>query len=79
MHACEGTCGHVCLCTRMYVHACTRACVREVEGVSYFNLHVLIFTLVDHPMTKPFSASLFHNIPVVCIYTLYSLFYICFT
>jgi len=27
MHACEGTCGHVRMCTRVYVHACTRACV----------------------------------------------------
>jgi len=62
------------------MHAHMLVCERQGGGGSvFFNLHVLIFTPVDHPMTKPFSASLFHNIPAVYIYSPYSLFYIYFT
>jgi hypothetical protein len=82
MHECEGLCahvGHVCMCTQ--ICACLHMCVceREVDGMSYFSLHVLIFTPVDCSLTKPFSASLFHNIPAVCIYSPFCLLYICYT
>jgi hypothetical protein len=73
------TCMHVHTCVCAWVHTCLCERKKEVEGVSYFNLHVLIFTPVDHPMTKPFSASVFRNIPAVCIHFPYSLFYIYFT
>lgn len=75
--------GYVQIC--VHVHVCMCICAhmlvweREVEEVSHFSLHLLIFTAVDHPMTKPFSASLFHNISAVYIYSPYSLFYIYFT
>jgi hypothetical protein len=72
-------CAHVSMCMRAHMLVREREREREVEGVSYFSLHLLMFTPVDHLMTKPFSASLFHNIPAVCIYSSYSLFYIYFT
>jgi len=81
MHACEGTCGHVlvhtCVCACMHTYLCERE--REVEGVLYFSLQVLIFTPVDHSMTIYLSVIPCSITLLLHVSTLYNLSYICFT